>query len=88
MRHPHKVLVVTPATAPTKFELAPNDGLGVIAHAYALVWTPTGHVAVHLEGVTAEKVTYLEPNGRPEQKALAASRIANSAERRKEWGKT
>lgn len=64
----------------------PNDGLGVIAHAYALVWTPTGHISVHLEGVRADKVEYLEPNGRPELRRLASARVSNAIDKRKVWG--
>lgn len=73
---------------PEKKPDAPNEGLGVIPFAYALVQTPSGFLAVKLEGVTAQSVTYLEPNGRPELRRLAAMRTANEIERRKDWGKT
>lgn len=76
-----------PAPKPEDTEDVANDGLGVIAHAYALVQTPYGHISVHLKNVRAEQVEFLEPNGRPELRRLASSRVANQVERRKDWGK-
>jgi hypothetical protein len=70
----------------TKPDTKPNDGLGVIAHAYALVWTPQGHISVHLQNVRAEQVEYLEPNGRPELRRLASARVGNAIDKRKVWG--
>jgi hypothetical protein len=54
----------------------------VIAHAYALVQDPSGgwH-ALHLEGVSAQKITRLEPNTRPEPPTFAVSRVSLAIER-------
>lgn len=51
-------------------------------HAYALVQDERGGwYALHLEGVTAQKVTRLEPNGRSEPGMFAASRVTLAIER-------
>lgn len=81
-----KPLTEMRAPAPKLSEPEPNDGLGVILHAYALVQTPNGHIAVHLEGVTAKSVQYLEPNGRSELRRLASARVSNQIDKRKSWG--
>jgi hypothetical protein len=67
-----------------------NDGLGVIAHAYALVPTLDGRfVAVHLEGVTAQALDRIEPNGRAEPAPAAVQRCVTAMDRRlhrRAWG--
>lgn len=86
---PKPPAVVAP---PPPAEPVPNDGLGVISHAYALVPAGVGRfITVHLEGVTARTVERLEPNGRPELGALAVQRCGNDMEkrlRRRKWGKS
>lgn len=63
-----------------------------IPHAYALVpieGRPGMYCAVHLEGVTAERLEHLEPNGRPAQAPAGMLRIHGAMERRhlgKKWG--
>jgi len=55
----------------------------LVAHAYALVQDERGgwH-ALHLEGVSAEKITRMEPNRRPEPGMFAVSRIKIAVEDR------
>lgn len=62
----------------SEMESAPE----LLPHAYALVQDGRGgwH-ALHLEGVTAQKVTRLEPNARPEPGMFAASRVTLAIER-------
>ena len=54
----------------------------LLPHAYAHVQDAQGgwH-ALHLEGVSAQKVTRLEPNARPEPGMFAASRVTLAIER-------
>lgn len=55
----------------------------LVAHAYALVQDERGgwH-ALHLEGVSAQKIKRMEPNRRPEPGMFAVSRIKIAVEDR------
>lgn len=67
-----------------------NDGLGVIAHAYAVVRLEDGrYVALHLEDVTAKRVERVSPNGASEAAPFATARCRNAMDRRTRqrlWG--
>lgn len=78
------------AQAKAEAELA--ERFKLLPHAYAMVQDPRGGwYAVHLEGVRAEKVTRLEPNGRREHGGFALSRAVMAMQRRhseRKWGAT
>jgi hypothetical protein len=63
----------------------------LLPHAYAMVQDERGGwYAVHLEGVTADKITRLEPNGRREHGGFALSRVVMAMQRRhheRKWGR-
>lgn len=62
---------------------AANEGMGELAHAYALFRQPDGRfVAVHLEGVTAKRIEKISPNGAPESAPFATARCSNAMDRR------
>jgi hypothetical protein len=67
-----------------------NDGLGEIAHAYAVYRHPDGrYVALRLEGVTAKRVVRIAPNGAPESAPFATARCATAMDKRTRqrlWG--
>lgn len=68
----------------------PNEGLGELAHAYAVYLQPDGrHVALHLEGVTAKRVRRIAANGAPESAPFATARCHTEMDRRtrkRAWG--
>lgn len=75
-----------PPAAPPPYEPVEHA-----AYAYAIVEGPPGKwSAVMLEGVTARKVTCIEPNGQPEPQARAMMRIQSAISQRtiaKKWGR-
>ena len=67
-----------------------NDGLGELAHAYAVVVLSNGRaLAVHLEGVTAKRVERISTNETAESLPFATARCRNAMDRRTRqrlWG--
>lgn len=60
----------------------------MIGHAYALIPAGIGRFrAVHLEGVIADKVNDLEPEGRGEPVALGVQRVTLALTKRARRGK-
>ncbi len=79
------------ASGSAKTESSDSDDGELIAHAYAVIPGPSAgeFYAVHLEGVRAEKITRLEPNGRREPALRCAQRIENVMHKRslkRDWG--
>jgi hypothetical protein len=76
--------------AAAKAEAAYQEQIKNLPHAYAMVQDARGGwYALHLEGVTAEKVTRMEPNGRREHGGFAMSRIVEAVQKRhhrRQWG--
>lgn len=77
--------------AEAKAHAAYDKAIKRLPHAYAMVQDERGGwYALHLEGVKAEKVTRLEPNGKREHGGFAMSRIVQAVQKRhhkREWGR-
>lgn len=60
-----------------------NEGMGELAHAYAVYRQPDGRfVALHLEGVTAKRIGRLAPNNMPESAPFATARCTSAMDKR------
>lgn len=77
--------------AERKAKAAYDKAVKLLPHAYAMVQDERGGwYALHLEDVTAKKITRMEPNGRREHGGFAMGRIVEAVQKRhhrRQWGR-